>query len=58
MNGSDIFSTVGGGEWVGVTFTFEEKVGSKFLAIFKASKRLKRSDHLLSSSAILTSALA
>ena len=43
---------------VGATFTFEEKVGSKLLAIIKASRRLKRSDHLLSSSANFSSVLS
>ena len=38
MKGSDTFSISSGGEWVGVTFTFEEKVGSKLLAIIKASR--------------------
>ena len=57
MNGSETFLTSRGGEWVGVTFTLDEKVGSKLLAIIKASKRLKRSDHLLSSSVILASVL-
>ena len=42
---------------MGVTFTFEEKVGSKLLAIIKASRRLKRSDHLLSISANFSSVL-
>ena len=42
---------------MGATFTSEEKVGSKLLANIKASRRLKRSDHLLSSSANFSSAL-
>ena len=42
---------------MGVTFTFEEKVGSKLLAIIKASRRLKCSDHLLSISANFSSVL-
>ena len=57
MKGSDTFSTSCGGEWVGATFTLDEKVGSKLLAIIKASKRLKRSNHLLSSSVIFASVL-
>ena len=43
---------------VGATFTFEEKVGSKLLAIIKPSRRLKRSDHLLASSANFSSVLS
>ena len=42
---------------MGATFTSEEKVGSKLLANIKASRRLKRSDHLLSSSANFSSVL-
>ena len=57
INGSDTFSTDDGGEWVGVTLTLAEKVGSKFFDKIKASKRLKHSNHLRSKSAILVSAL-
>ena len=58
MNGSDTCSTEDGGEWVGVTLTFAENSGSKFLDMIKASSRLKRSDHFESKSAILSSAEA
>ena len=56
MNGSDTCSTEDGGEWVGVTLTFAENCGSKFLVKIKASSRLKHSAHFESKSAILSSA--
>ena len=56
MKGSDTCSTEVGGEWVGVTLTFAENCGSKFLFKRSASKQLKRSAHLESKSAILSSA--
>ena len=56
MKGSDTCSTEVGGEWVGVTLTLAENCGSKFLLKRSASKRLKRSAHLESKSAILSSA--
>ena len=56
MKGSDTSSTEAGGEWVGVTLTLAENCGSKFLFRRSASQRLKRSAHLESKSAILSSA--
>ena len=56
MKGSETCSTEVGGEWVGVTLTLAENCGSKFLLNRSASKRLKRSAHLESKSAILSSA--
>ena len=55
MKGSVPCKTPAGGERVGVTLTFEEKVGSKDLAKSNASRWLNLSDHFWSSSAILLS---
>ena len=52
MKGSVPCTTPAGG--VGVTFTLEEKVGSKELANRSASGRLNLSDHFWSSSILLS----
>ena len=54
-NGSESLGMFVGGEWEGVSLTSDEKVGWKLLESKSASNLLKRSDHLLSRSAILVS---
>ena len=44
-----------GGECVGITLTVEEKVGSKVLAMRRASRRLNLSDHFWSRTGIFVS---